>query len=502
MTINKVNRRTFVKRTAGIGVGFALAGSPFGVGLPRPANASNVVSLDLEVAKDGGRMTYNGKSPGPAILANPGDTIDVRLINNLPRADDDCVLNHNTFHGDHTTNLHTHGLHVSPYKDSSGKYDADNIFLKIIPKDQDVPCWDENFRRHETQYRFELPEDHPPGTYWYHAHKHGSTATQVSSGLAGPLIIRDKPGLMPGYVEKAEEQIFMIVGNAEMIRVNADGGGDVNPTVKLRPGSVQRWRIINGSLFANSFVSLAVDVPTVELWQIAFDGLTLPRRIKIDPSNDEEPWNNPAALAPGNRTDLMIYIPRDAPSQSVRLSAAPADAKFLHTDGASLAAASPAEIRIEIEGDPVDNEWSTDDLLPGSGLEPIQADDLPKRVVTFERISEGLAIDGELYSGQVRQKMALGTSEEWRIQNTTSGTHPFHIHVNPFFVTHIDGKELPLDSPLRRWQDTIALPVGSDGEPGSITCRSRFIDFKGKFVIHCHILFHEDRGMMQAVEVI
>ncbi|MCJ8309637.1 MAG: multicopper oxidase domain-containing protein, partial [Rhizobiaceae bacterium] len=70
-----------------------------------------------------------------------------------------------------------------------------------------------------------------------------------------------------------------------------------------------------------------------------------------------------------------------------------------------------------------------------------------------------------------------------------------------FFVTHVNGEELPVDDPRRRWQDTIGIPPNDNG-PGSITCRSRFETFTGKFVIHCHILRHEDLGMMQTVEVI
>jgi FtsP/CotA-like multicopper oxidase with cupredoxin domain len=99
--------------------------------------------------------------------------------------------------------------------------------------------------------------------------------------------------------------------------------------------------------------------------------------------------------------------------------------------------------------------------------------------------------------------MRLGTMEEWvvRVQDeTTAGPsliHPFHIHVNPFFVTHHNGVPLPQGHPRRRWQDTIAIPP-----QGSITFRTRFDNFAGDFVIHCHNLRHEDRGMMHKVRVV
>jgi len=124
---------------------------------------------------------------------------------------------------------------------------------------------------------------------------------------------------------------------------------------------------------------------------------------------------------------------------------------------------------------------------------------MKKRTVTFE---PSLVINGEAYTGKVRQTMKLNTAEEWIVVNKSDGTHPFHIHVNPFFVTHINGEELEEGHPLRRWQGTIALPGRRDGKDGSITFKSRYETFTGKFVIHCHILRHEDAGMMQAVEIV
>lgn len=98
-----------------------------------------------------------------------------------------------------------------------------------------------------------------------------------------------------------------------------------------------------------------------------------------------------------------------------------------------------------------------------------------------------------------RQIVALGSVEEWTVYNMDSFQHPFHIHVNPFLVTKING--IPVEKPY--WADTIALPLGGSPEnPTSITFRTRFLDFKGTFVMHCHILVHEDMGMMQAIEVV
>jgi len=233
------------------------------------ANAS-IVSLTLDVKEVNGVAKYNGVSPGQTIYVEPGGTIDVKLINNLPPLHDDCTDDPNNFHGLNTTNLHTHGLHVSPNTDSTGTFDADNVFVSVVPNGQIVPCEEvcgegvkSTFRWHETQYRFELPEDHPSGTFWYHAHKHGATQMQVAAGLAGPIIVKDRPGIMPSYIEKAEE-IILVIMNDGVVLADPKGGGALNPTLKLRPGAVQRWRIINAQSSGQgggSFARLATNVP-------------------------------------------------------------------------------------------------------------------------------------------------------------------------------------------------------------------------------------------------
>jgi len=98
----------------------------------------------------------------------------------------------------------------------------------------------------------------------------------------------------------------------------------------------------------------------------------------------------------------------------------------------------------------------------------------------------------------LRQTVALGSVEEWTVFNMNNIRHPFHIHINPFQVIRINGQPV---EPF--WVDTIALPPGgSPGEPTSVTFRTRFREFAGAFVMHCHMLAHEDLGMMQRVEIV
>ena len=119
----------------------------------------------------------------------------------------------------------------------------------------------------------------------------------------------------------------------------------------------------------------------------------------------------------------------------------------------------------------------------------------------------------------IDQCMPLNGLQDWVLENWTSTSHPFHIHINPFQVLEIatPSQPDPLKPPTYKtytpgsnfvWQDVIALPpavISPDGKqitPGRVTIRQTYLDFIGTFVLHCHILAHEDRGMMQLVRVV
>ncbi len=496
-----LSRRGFLKVGAAPIAAATLASSiPF----LRPSPARGATrNYQLVVENNGAsQMTYNGQSPGPTISANPGDTIDIEFINMMPASstNNDCPSSMNSFHGLRTTNLHTHGLHVSPNTDSSGQFDADNIFLRIVPFNQNVGnCWnDANFREGKTKYRFELPADHPPGTYWYHAHKHGSTHHQVSAGLAGPLIVNDPAGLMPPYIANAPQKIIMFTASGVIIIDQATGDRS-SPAIELAPGAVERWRIINANPSANSFLNINSTSKDLELFQIAFDGLTLPKRIQLELNDAKDPWINPAALAPGNRMDLIVRVKNTATPESVVAFARPFDSAILpqlQEDEVALDA-SQQTVEVKVTGGPIQADWSEENDLPGPGLAPISGPIAQTREVAF---GPGFTIAGDKYVPEPLwpdKPMKLNTNEVWKVSNTMGRPHPFHIHVNPFFVTHINDEQLEENDPLRRWQDTISLPPN-----GSVTFQTQYADFTGKFVIHCHILAHEDLGMMRAVEIV
>ena len=117
-----------------------------------------------------------------------------------------------------------------------------------------------------------------------------------------------------------------------------------------------------------------------------------------------------------------------------------------------------------------------------------------RRTVVFSEANKAgkFFINGEQFNGRTMYTPKLGTVEEWTLKNVTGEDHPFHIHVNDFQVMSVNGK--PYDA--ASLQDIVKIPA-----KGEVVIRQRFADFTGKFVFHCHILAHEDNGMMAIVDV-
>jgi FtsP/CotA-like multicopper oxidase with cupredoxin domain len=153
-------------------------------------------------------------------------------------------------------------------------------------------------------------------------------------------------------------------------------------------------------------------------------------------------------------------------------------------------------MKIKVFGLPVIPKSLPTKLIPYDNFKNAKIDNV--RTLTF---SEGgtddnptFLLDGKEFNPNVvNQVMTLGTTEEWHLVNETSETHPFHIHINPFQVISING--IPVDR--KSLDDTFPIPAH-----GEVVMRTKYRDFDGKYVLHCHILFHEDHGMMQVVEVV
>jgi FtsP/CotA-like multicopper oxidase with cupredoxin domain len=422
--------------------------------------------------------TYEGSLPGPTLRVRPGDVMRIRLDNQLPPNPDQDqeVENVNRPHQPNTTNIHTHGMHVSPEGNS------DNIFLRVQPG--------ETF-----DYEFDIPQDHAGGLFWYHPHKHGAVYDQMRGGMAGAIIVAGPLDDVPEV--RAAKDVLMVM---QLLELNDDGevepsnpdatmigdifpsdqtlltvNGQLLPTIRMRPGEVQRWRILNAT--SNLYMPIALDGHDLHI--LAKDGLTLSA---VETTGEQ-------LLAPANRIEVLV-------------KAGEPGTYFLRKPefGRVVGKVAPSEVEQElvqvvVEGEPLDMALPT--TLP-TQTRNIDADELTgSREVTFNVIPGDIPqflMDGKSFDpNRVDYSIKLGDVEEWTVTNLYDGDiHPFHIHTNPFEVTHINGQKL--ETPI--WSDTFNVSQSS-----SITFRIRFADFTGKMVDHCHIIEHEELGMMQVIEV-
>jgi FtsP/CotA-like multicopper oxidase with cupredoxin domain/peroxiredoxin len=466
-------------------------------------NGALSVVLDARIAKGqlGNRevelASYNGQFAGPIICVRPGDKLEVFLKNDLPaenveatgrNGDDDP-------HGFTTTNLHTHGLNVSPLSP------ADNVFLEIAPGET-------------RKYIFTLPREHGAGTFFYHPHKHGSVAYQVASGMAGALVVKGGIDAIPEIAAATNK--ILLLQQINLLERQTGGyyldpnifydetqlprpfivetiNGQDGPLLTMRPGEIQRWRLIHSGIEDGIRLMFAtadgMEHPLPQFYEIARDGIPL--------SNIENPQDGTIQLYPGYRSDVLVKAPdiegvyflRDdakSPKQSLRKRARP-------TNDIAV---------VKVQGQPRKMQLPKD-----ADLAKYRPKSIAKTSIhvtrTIELNSEsGFKINGTSFDpNKVEDVFRINSAEEWRL-TASGGMHPFHVHVNPFevvgYVDIVDGKQVDkyLDRPY--WKDTLLI---EDGMLPTIV-RTRFERFAGKTVMHCHILDHEDRGMMHAIRIV
>jgi len=436
----------------------------FGAGLPtafrEPPSVSSrggVLQATLTAARSsitvGGQRAvtevYNGSYSPPTLRVHPGDLIRLRLINRL----------------DEPTNFHTHGLHVSPAGNS------DNVFLTVQPG--------------QTQeFEFRIPANHPPGLFWYHPHAHHFSNEQVRNGMSGALIVE---GLLDSFpaLRGIKERVLLLkdiqlehghiadrgIGDGTTRTVN----GLINPTLALHPGETELWRI--GNVGANLYYRLRLDGH--RFYQVARDGKRLARIVPADE----------LFISPGGRIEVLVQgIGRGAHAlRTLAMDTGPA--------GNQYPAAVLATVRVE--GEPVRPRTLPTTLLP---VEDFRRKVTGHRTVVF---TEGETADGKdvfyingktFDPDRLDTRVRLGSVEEWTIRNESDELHDFHIHQTGFQLVEVNGRPQPLDG----YYDTVNVPVR-----GEIKIIIPFTDpvMVGKFVYHCHLLSHEDKGMMATIEV-
>ncbi|MBV8491590.1 MAG: multicopper oxidase family protein [Candidatus Eremiobacteraeota bacterium] len=444
-------------------------------------------------------ISYDGALVPPTIELSPGDTIDLAYVNALPASSKPPT---------NMTNLHYHGFGSSP------RAPGDDVLTMMADPGQTL------------HYRVILPKNQQPGLYWYHTHPHGQSNWQVESGLAGGIIVdgidRQDPavrGLVQrvvllqdpqdtpdyGTLLRSRRHLMAMQHNVHPFGYHpcrAEDGrhvtvnGLIGAKVAIAPGEQQFFRVANIS--ADRYFDLSVDGERIGL--IAQDGYA----VNTYPG---EPDVVPVAhvlVPPAGRAEFIVTgLSHDTVLRSLCVDAGPdgdPDPNVaLITLVSTAARASAMSPRVQAAARPLVRNPYVSTVLPPPAV---------KRLMIFSENpkTNQFYINGQQFSstGPPMFVGRTGTVEQWRVENSTFEIHAFHIHQVHFLVESIDGV------PVKRhqWLDTVNVPYATKRngtiEPGVAVVLIDFLDpvIKGEFVFHCHILEHEDGGMMAKMEVL
>ncbi len=328
--------------------------------------ASSMVSVGGQRAM---LVAYNGLYIPPTLRVHPGDTIRLRLTNALAEP----------------TNLHTHGLTVSP------RGNSDNVSLIVAPG--------------QTQhYEIRLPTDHPSGLYWYHPHPHGFSDEQTRNGMSGALIVE---GLLDPFptLRHLPERLLLLkdlqvengrvalthIGRNTIRTVN----GTVNPVIVLRPGETELWRI--GNVGADLYYRLTLDGYHFQV--VARDGNRRAHLTTVDTLR----------LSPGARVEVLVTA--GAPGVHL-LRTGDIDTG---PEGNQYAGTVMATVRVA--GSPATPVALPQTLLP---VEDLRGKVTNRRTLVYTESKDGdtLFIDGKTFDmNRTDIRVKLGAVEEWTIRN-------------------------------------------------------------------------------------
>lgn len=472
-------------------VGNLSAQSPPAQTLANPRTVRSPLTLSaVNDARNGlGSFRYEGEEDPPVIYTAPGDSITITYRNAMSTHSGEICVDGPC---SNMSNLHFHGLHVSPNSPQD-----DVITMMTMPGES-------------LNYVVDVPLDQAPGLYWYHTHPHGESYQQSLDGMSGAIVIegisryypsvaqlperilvlRDKvldatpqAAVLRNQVEVPKERCGRASGDpARLFTVN----GLLRPEIPIAPGERQLWRIVNAS--PDLYADLQVDRTRMEV--IALDGM---------PLNFHSPDRKPELLdhilvSPAGRVEAIVTGPGVGAHVSLRslcfdtgIDGDPNPAMVLADLVASPRPVPPLP-RIPLDTKPAVHKELSKAQLSRLERGPAQF------VAVFTEDDHGFYINGKKYSPKSDPMVTvdIGHYRRWRVENKTREVHPFHIHQVHFLLYQQNGQKL---GPAE-WLDTANVPAN-----GSIETIMDFTDpvIRGVSVFHCHLLKHEDKGMMAKV---
>ena len=430
----------------------------------RSASAQRTVELTLTAAParlslvPGGAtdaFAYNGRVPGPTVEVYEGDRVVIHFRNELPEP----------------TTVHWHGLHIPITADGSP-------FYPVAPG----ATYD---------YVFTVPPG-SAGTYWYHPHPHHRTGYQVAMGLYGAFIIRAAddplPADLPEKLLVLSDNRFLPDGSIDLpdpkgmqALVDRENGregdvlfvnGAVMPTLSIRSGEVQRWRIINAS--ASRVYRLALDGHS--FLHVGNDGGLFERPVET----------SELVLANAERVEVLVRGTGPPGSRAV-LQTLPYDRYVPQTRPPDWNRPRDLLALQYSDAPPVPPRPLPERLRPIPPIDPAEATATRLMVLT-----QGLINGRRMDANRVDVSAPLGATEIWEVENLVGMDHPFHLHGFQFQVLERNG----VPEPFLSWKDTVNVPKHE-----TVRFIVRYDDFPGQWMFHCHILDHEDHGMMGILEV-
>ena len=529
-----------------------------GSAVPEPADLRSkdgVLEVNLTIFNyrdSGGSIRYcyvdDKGDLSPNLRLKPGDLLILHLKNDLQNLEPTSATNKD--HDQMTakssnpcssgamtptaTNLHFHGLTVPPV------CHQDDVLRTSIAAGS--PPF---------EYRFHIPENEPPGLYWYHPHIHGFTRDEVLGGASGALIvegieranrtlagmpervliIRDQDLVNPNAPPSKSEPVVphMFIDRDGDAANNGTGFGkpakdlsinfvpvpypDYRPAViKMKPGERQLWRVLNASAITYVNLELLFNRVPQPLGLVALDGVPLNASGKLEDFVD---WQTHLGIPPGARMEFIVQGPplgtdgllvtrtvdtgvggENDPNRAIASVIPSADAP----EPQSILDASPTSL--------------PPPKLPWLGsVAPVRT----RRLYFSEKLSNPndpnsatefyITMEGQtpkVFDPSAKEPnitVKQGTVEDWIIENRSTELHDFHIHQLHFLLLDYNG--VRVNEPFLR--DTVNVPYfnGRTLTYPSVRIRLDFRDpnIVGTFVYHCHILEHEDAGMMGTIRV-
>jgi suppressor of ftsI len=463
-----------------------------GIPLPDPPEVrSPFVLLAVTDPKTGkAAFSFAGQEIPPVIRALPGQDIRLTFENQMSAHSTERCIDGPCRN---MSNLHFHGLHVSP------NAPQDDVLTMMAMPGQSL------------SYRVQIPLDQAPGLYWYHTHPHGESYQQSLDGMSGAIVIDGMERYVP-EVRKLRERILilrdMVVEKGDPAGSNLRRGvgvsergcstsaavperiftlnGVLRPVIDIAPGERQFWRIVNAS--PDLYADLTIDAETFEV--VAFDGMPLAFH---DPKRRTESVNH-VFLPPAGRVEAIVTGPRIGTHASLRtlcIDTGP--------DGDPNPAMTLADLvalpRTTARTAPASAHGYAAMYKPVSPAQIASVENSPPDfTVTFTEDKNGFYINGKKF-GMADPPMvtvATGTFRHWRVVNATNELHPFHIH-QVHFLFHSQNNDR-IAHP--EWLDTVNVPTH-----GSVDLMMDFTDpiIRGVSLFHCHLLSHEDKGMMAKI---